>query len=172
MTSAEKYALLDKLGLCHRCEKARPAPWRKFCFDCLERISADNAKRYDPQKAREYQSRRREIYRQKKADGICVRCSKPATHGIYCYECSIRAKKHNQDTAQKRKLERQERGLLPMKRREQGLCLRCGAPAQAGTYCQSCADAMADALNKGREKSPFRNLERQRLEEKFRGKPL
>ena len=75
MTSQEKYALLDKLGLCHKCEKARPMANRKYCPECLEMIALDNAKRYDSQKAHEYQPRRREIYQQKKEQGICVRCT-------------------------------------------------------------------------------------------------
>lgn len=168
MTSKEKYALLDKLNLCHRCEKARPAPGRKFCFDCLEKIAAYNAKHYDAKKAKEYQSRRKELYQQKKEHGICVRCSKPATHGIYCYECSIRAKKHNQNTAEQRRRERHERGLIPTQRRVQRLCLRCGAPATTGAYCQYCMSAMINELDKSREKSPFRQMERKRLDEKFR----
>lgn len=167
MTSVEKYALLDKLRLCHRCEKARPAPGRKYCFDCLEKIAADNDKRYNSQKAKEYQLRRKEIYQQKKTQGICVRCSKPATHGLYCYECSIKVKRHNQGTAQRRKRERHERGLIPVKRTEQRLCLRCGDPATSGKYCKDCLDEMLSALNKGREKSPFRKMEQARLKEKF-----
>lgn len=167
MTSQEKYALLDKLNLCHKCEKVRPAPGKKYCFDCLDKISEQNAKRYDPQKAKEYQQRRREIYQKKKQQGICVRCSKPATHGLYCYECSIKAKRKNAATAERRKRERHDRGLIPDQRRELGLCLRCGNPAKNDGYCPDCLSAMCSALDKGRGKSPFREMEKKRLEQKF-----
>lgn len=167
MTSKEKYAMLDKLNLCHKCEKSRPAPGRKYCFDCLEKIAEYNAEHYDPQKAKEYQPRRREIYRQKKERGICVRCSKPATHGIYCYECSIKAKRKNAATAERRKRERHDRGLIRDRRMKLGQCLRCGKTADSGKYCSDCMADMCDALDKGREKSPFREMERMRLKKKF-----
>lgn len=163
MTSQEKYILLDKLRLCHRCEKARPAPGRKYCFDCLDKISEYNAKHYDKEKSKEYQHRRKEIYNEKKAQGICVRCTKPATHGIYCYECSIKAKRHNAATAERRKRERHDRGLIIDYRLKNGLCLRCGKAAGAGKYCEDCMSAMCAALDKGREKSPFRRLEQERI---------
>lgn len=124
------YKFLDTLGLCHKCRRKKVAPGKKYCFDCLEQIRECSLKRYDPEKAKEYQSRRREIYREKKEKGICVRCNKPATHGIYCYECSIKAKRHNQKNAEKQKAARHERGLIPEKRREQGLCLWCGKPIE------------------------------------------
>ena len=120
MNSQEKYAMLDQLNLCHRCEKARPAPGRKFCFDCLEKIAEYNAQHYSREKAHEYQTRRRELYQEKKAAGICVRCSKPATHGIYCYECSIKAKRHNSKISQRRKAERHEAGLGTERRKQNG----------------------------------------------------
>ena len=138
MTSQEKYALLDKLGLCHKCEKAKPMPNRKYCPECLEKIALDNAKRYDSQKAHEYQSRRREIYQQKKEQGICVRCTKKATHGLYCYEHSIGAKRHNSETASRRKRERHERGLIPDFRRENRLCLYCAEPIEEENNTQIC----------------------------------
>lgn len=129
------YEWLTELGLCHKCRKERAAPGKKFCYDCLSTIREDSAKRYDPEKAKKYQCRRREIYREKKKAGICVRCSNPATHGIYCYECSIKAKRRSHKRAKIRKLERHERGLIPDKRKEAGLCKWCGKPAIEGLQC-------------------------------------
>lgn len=142
MTSKEKYLLLDKLKLCHRCEKKSPAPNRKFCFDCLDKIAKYNAVHYDSERAKEYQSRRRELYREKKEKGICVKCSKIATHGMYCYECSIKAKRHNQKTAERRKRERHERGLIPELRKNTGLCLRCGQSLniEKSQFCSKCCE--------------------------------
>lgn len=170
MTSKDKYLLLDRLNLCHRCEKAKPAPGRKFCFSCLEKIAAYNAQHYNRNKAKDYQERRRELYRQKKDKGICVRCSKPATHGLYCYECSIKVKKHNIATSEKRKRDRLERGLIPEKRKALGLCVKCGNSADIGNYCSDCMTKMREALDIGRGKSPFRDMERKRIEEVKRRK--
>lgn len=172
MTSQEKYNLLDKLHLCHRCEKARPAPERKYCFDCLEKIKEYNQKVYNLERARAYQERRREIYKQKIENGRCVRCSRMATHGIYCYECYIKVKRHNKKTAERRKRERHDRGLIPELRKEQGLCLRCGEPASGGKYCKVCMKKIISDLNEAREKSPFRSMERCRVEELRKGESV
>ena len=142
VNSKEKYALLDKLGLCHRCEKSKPLLNKKFCADCLEKISDYNAKHYDSKKAHEYQKKRKEQYQIKKNNGICVRCSKKATHGIYCYEHSIQAKRHNKKTSERRKREREDRGLIPQQRAKSGLCLRCGSPIDVEGYklCSICIE--------------------------------
>lgn len=133
--SMTDYEFLDTIGICHRCRKQKQAPGKKFCFDCLDKNQEECRKRYDPEKAKEYQKRRRELYQQKKKEGICVRCSKPATHGMYCYECSIKAKRHGNEMAQKRKAERHERILVPDFRKEHGLCKWCGEKALPGLQC-------------------------------------
>lgn len=165
MTSKEIYALLDKLNLCHRCQKSLQLPNRKFCADCIEKIAEYNAKKYDPKKAHEYQARRREIYRQKKEDGICIRCTKPATHGLFCYEHFIQAKRRNRESAERRKRERHERGLIPEYREINNLCLRCGNPIDVNNskLCSVCCEenkknsALAD-------KSKWRKDEQVRFE--------
>lgn len=123
---------LDSMGLCHKCGKEKAFQGRKFCPRCLERISEENAKRYDTEKARAYQARRREIYQEKKSAGICVRCTQPATHGLYCYEHCIEAKRRSKSRAQKRKQERHDRGLISERRLENGLCRWCGKPGTGG----------------------------------------
>lgn len=146
MDSQEKYALLDKLNLCHKCEKAKPFGKYKFCADCLEKNRIYCAERYSSEKAHEYQTRRREIYREKKEKGICVRCSKLATRGMYCLECSIKAKRRSQERARERKAERHERGLIPQYRIENGLCYYCGKAREDdkhGYACIECAEEMS-----------------------------
>lgn len=129
------YEWLTEMNLCHKCRKQKPAPGKKFCFDCLDVIREDDRRRYDPEKAKQYQKRRREIYREKKANGICVRCSNPATHGIYCYEHNIKQKKRSQERSRIRRIERHERGLIPDERKSEGLCLWCGNPVVDGLLC-------------------------------------
>lgn len=126
---------ISEMGLCHKCRKERVAPGRKHCFDCLERMREDSAARYDSEAAKAYQSRRREIYQQKKVAGICVRCSRPASHGMYCYECSIKVKRHNMATAIRRKNIRHDNGLIPEKRKAEGKCLWCGESVIPGLQC-------------------------------------
>lgn len=55
---------------------------------------------------------------------------KTATHGLYCYEHSIEAKRHSQKMSEKRKQQRHERGLVPDYRKENKLCLWCGKPIE------------------------------------------
>lgn len=64
--SMTDYEFLDTIGICHRCRKQKQAPGKKFCFDCLDKNREECRKRYDPEKAKEYQKRRRELYQQKK----------------------------------------------------------------------------------------------------------
>lgn len=153
MDNKKRIELLDKHNMCHKCEKAKQLPNRKFCAECLEKITLANIQRYDPVKAHEYQARRRELYQKHKANGICVRCSKIATHGIYCYEHSIEAKRHSQANAKKRKMERHERGLIPEYRKENNLCYYCGKPvedsAHHGRACNACAKQMSENSSKG-----------------------
>lgn len=118
------------MNLCHKCRKETPAPEKKYCFDCLDKIRDENRKRYDPEKAKAYQERRRELYREHKEKGICIRCSNAATHGLYCYECSIKTKRQRKHRTEWEKLQRHERGLVPDYRRANKLCLFCGEPIE------------------------------------------
>ena len=141
MNNKERLELLDKLNLCHKCEKAPQMHNRKFCPECLEKIAEYNARKYDSEKAHQYQARRREIYRQKKEQGICVRCLKPATHGLHCCEHSIEAKRRSQINASRRKRQRHERGLIPEHRIQNRLCLRCGTSIEQDNntlFCNEC----------------------------------
>lgn len=170
------YEWLTKMGLCHKCRKNKVAPHRKFCFDCLDKIREENAKRYDSEKAKEYQSRRREIYRQKKKDGICVRCNKKSTHGMYCIDCSLKVKRHNAKTAERRKEERHKRGNITELRRKNFICIRCESKltdedvSSKYQLCKNCRDKLKEVGMKGNENSPFRIDERNRYDKNRRWK--
>lgn len=129
------YEWLTEMGLCHKCRKNRVAPDKKFCFECLEKIREENIKRYDPKAAKKYQSRRREIYKEKKEKGICIWCNKPATHGMYCYEHYVKAHRRSMERAKNEKNARHDRGLIPDERKNNGLCLWCGRKAVDGLNC-------------------------------------
>lgn len=168
------YEWLTEKGLCHRCRKEKTAPNRKFCFDCLDKIREENAKNYDTEYAKSYQSRRREIYQEKKEKGVCVRCNKKATHGMYCIDCSIKVKRHNQRTSERRKEERHKRGLIPEQREKDGMCLKCGTPLSTKDkengykICFSCRKKLNEYAGKGRENHPWRKDEKLRYEKNRR----
>lgn len=146
------YEWLTEMCLCHRCRKEKVAPDKKFCFSCLDKIREENRKRYDKQKAKDYQKRRREIYREKKANGICIRCNKLATHGMYCYEHYLKEHRKSIKRANNAKEERHERGLIPEKRKEKGLCLWCGEKAVKGkNACERHVILFSEAGRKAKE---------------------
>lgn len=142
MNNKERLELLDRLGMCHQCEKARPAPGKKYCYDCLDKNRERCAARYDPEYAKAYQARRRELYREHKANGICVRCSRKATHGMHCYEHHIEQRRRSSINAARRRNERADRGLVPEYRKANGLCLRCGEPIDGtgNSFCSKCCE--------------------------------
>ena len=129
------YEWLTQMGLCHKCRKNKSAPNRKHCFDCLDKIREENRAKYDSEKAKQYQKRRRELYQEHKDNGICVRCTKKATHGLYCYECSIRTKRNRKNRSDAARMMRHERGLITEQRKNKGLCLWCGSKAITGKNC-------------------------------------
>ena len=146
------YEWLTEMGLCHKCRKSRVAPNRKFCFECLGRIREENAKRYDPEKSKEYQLRRRKIYREKKRKGICTRCNKKATHGMYCYEHYVKQKRRSAERTARAKAERHERGLIPDERKTNGLW--CGEKAINGmNCCEKHRKIFTEAGRKAKEKN-------------------
>ena len=132
------YEFLTELGLCHMCRKNKVAPNKKYCFDCLDKIRERNARK-DKEKARkyneEYKERRRELYKEKKEKGICVRCRNQATKGIYCLECSVKVKRRQKNRANEEKNKRHDRGLVNEYRRMNHLCLWCGEKAMEGRLC-------------------------------------
>lgn len=147
------YEWLTEMGLCHRCRREKNVPGKKFCFGCLDKIREESMRRYDPEQAKAYQARRREIYREKKEAGICVRCNKPATHGMYCRECAIKQKRRSAERAEREKEKRHERGLVPDIRKKEGLCLWCGKPAINGTnVCEYHSGIFSRAGNKAKDK--------------------
>lgn len=149
MSVLTDYEWLTEMNLCHKCRKNRPAPNRKFCFDCLEKIKKENAQRYNPEQAKVYQKRRREIYQEKKEKGICIRCTKKANHGMYCYEHYIKERRRSMKRANTAKVERHERELIPEARKAKGQCLWCGERAVSGTSaCEKHIQIFSDAGRK------------------------
>lgn len=129
------YEWLTQMGLCHKCRKEKTAPGKKFCFDCLDKTREYNRKHYNSEYAKMYQKRRRELYEEHKKAGICVRCNKKATNGLYCMECGIKTKRNRKKRSEASRIKRNERGLIPNERKKEGLCLWCGEKANLGKNC-------------------------------------
>lgn len=140
----------DKLGICICCGKEKRAEGHVQCPRCLERGALYQAKKRalaTPEMKAEENAKRREVYNRRRGAGLCPQCGKPATHGIYCYEHSIKIKRYNMRTAERMKRERHERGLIPDYRKANRLCLRCGAPIEDGNntaYCNFCLAKIAE----------------------------
>lgn len=128
---------LDEMGLCHKCRKAKPAPGRKHCFDCLDKAKIRAAKDYSLEKVRKYYPYYRALYAERKAAGACTRCGKQATHGLYCYEHFVKNKRYCKKQNEANKLRKYKAGLSSEYRKEHDLCYWCGAPALSGKrYCE------------------------------------
>ena len=155
------YEWLTDMGLCHRCRKEKAAPHKKFCFDCLDMIRKENIKRYDPKAAKQYQERRRELYRIHKEQGKCVRCKKQATQGMYCIDCYLKVRRHNKAVSNRRKEARSNTNIRKT-REENGLCLWCGERAKEGyKCCEKHYQLLCRAGDKARANThPFRTMER------------
>lgn len=161
MTNEEYYAMLDRNHLCHRCHREKAFQGRKFCPECLEKMAASDAKQYVRMTAEDRKKdadKRREIYHQHKDEGICIRCNRPATYGLYCYEHYIRMKRMSRLAAQKRRRESADRVNVREWRIEHRLCFNCGAPIEDGNptkVCNACRARLAQNL----AKSPWRQQE-------------
>lgn len=145
--SRDRYYWLKEHGICVSCGQADAAPNHVRCLDCTQKHALSSYKRFKEKfKDPAYRSMLRETqlkrYHDHKEKGICVICSRKATHGLYCYDHSIYVKRYHQETAKKKRNERHERGLIPEYRKANGLCFWCGNPIEehlkkAG--CRACA---------------------------------
>lgn len=147
-SSSDRYYWLKEHGICVNCGCVEAEPNRTMCFDCAERARSRD-KKYrikkkndNPNYLKERAASDRDRYNRHKANGICVRCAKKATHGMYCYEHFIRERRRSINRAQQQRNERHDRGLIPEYRSANGLCFYCGNPIEdylKKTGCKACA---------------------------------
>lgn len=162
--SKERYKELDEWGICHSCKKKFKAPGKQFCLDCLDKKKAITA-RYrenhpltDEQKAVRAEHRKK-LYNERKENGLCIRCGKPATHGKYCYKHYIQMRKDSLRRSQKATLARHERGLITDYRKENRLCYYCGKPIEEDNptrACNACRQRQSEASKKAIENTPWK----------------
>lgn len=123
---------LDAHKLCHGCMKNEKFGKKQYCPECLEKIAMRSLK----PGSRETAERRRERYYSHKENGICIRCHRPATHGIYCYRHYIEMRKISAERARKYAF----RGVPTVYdiRKANHLCRVCGKPIEEGNTTQWC----------------------------------
>lgn len=117
-------------GICTYCGKEKAFYGKRLCPTCLEREAERTRGR---KKTDEQKSRDRERYYQKKTEGICVRCTRPATRGsIYCVEHRIKVREASLRWAKKNR----NKGYALA-----GMCVRCGAePEEGRNLCPDCLE--------------------------------
>lgn len=135
----ERYYWLKAHHICVVCGKQPAFHTYTMCPDCMER-NANSCANYQAKNGAEYQAGRRvrlkRQYDQRKAAGICTKCGRrPAAPGRtkcrYCleYDNAVhRVKSEGRAVAQAR-----------IDRRDAGLCMDCGKPAEPGyCFCEDC----------------------------------
>lgn len=131
---------LDVRRLCHRCMKNEKFGKKQYCPECLEKITIQSLK----PRSRETAERRRERYYSHKENGICIRCHRPATYGVYCYHHYIEMRKISAERARKRAFS--EVPTVWDIRKANHLCRECGKPIEEGNatqWCNACRERQA-----------------------------
>lgn len=146
---AEEYAFLKSIGICVQCRKNNAFPNHVYCPECIEKDVLRQAN-YRQKMTREDKDRRNERARQRrqehKAQGLCVRCSRPAQYGVLCYYHKIQSIKENRKASEKKR--REGRISKRQFKKEQGICYRCDKPIDGnhGSWCAECAEKQAEAV--------------------------
>jgi hypothetical protein len=118
MTPKEEYYWYKSHKICVICHSEEAEPGRVRCFECGEKQRLRDLKRKrDPE---ERAKQRKKLIQRKKEQGICVRCSKKATHGVHCYEHYIYMRRKNREYRTGKHFD------------EIGLCRICGEPPAPG----------------------------------------
>lgn len=136
--TAEKRSALKKLGFCTECGRNRIYGSETICPECAAKKYADNLKRKDTAKDRQYQHDRKERL---KAAGICIKCAKrkAETGKTKCATCNIK----------ERERARRYRGGIPRSERPAyGMCYFCGAEIKTGKICETCKKRITKNLPK------------------------
>ena len=132
-------------GMCPKCGKAKPAPGRSKCEQCLERARISDRARYARAKAegrlngpngesrrRAASARSRRRYEARRAAGLCGKCGQRRTQEgrSRCEPCL-----EHRNAADRRQWQL---------RRSAGRCGPCGAPAPSGAArCERCSTVQA-----------------------------
>lgn len=127
--------------------------------DCIVDIRVYSEKSLYKNRSPEAQERQRAYQKKKrdeaKAKGLCTVCKKKkATHGVKCYECYIRQKRHDRAKYDGRRQEWIDNGL----------CYFCGKPRMKGQkVCEEHYKILYDSIEKTNA-NPTEKMIKQRRE--------
>ena len=117
MTQKEVYQWYKAHGICVRCHGREAEPYRVLCLECMEKqMKYESTRIIDKEKKAKQQ---RERMKKRKEQGICYKCKRKATHGVFCHEHYIYDKRMAR--------ERKKKGFGDV-----GLCRICGEPPVPG----------------------------------------
>ena len=153
------------LNLCSRCGKAGPAPGKKLCLDCGDKVRAMARARYHKNRkaglrygGRCASSRRRSARlrserrrREWQAASMCTRCGSrpPVEGGTTCAPCRARRQARERETYSSR--------------RQAGLCVRCGTAStfDGAALCIACSALEAESGRQQRKNAAARRRYRE-----------
>lgn len=139
----ERYHWYKDHRICVKCGQADAAPNRAKCDMCLEKDRQRHAANWNNvrDERNAYAKNRRE---RNKSNGMCAKCgAKPlwGNNTSMCYDCMI----------VQRNATRRWREPYTLKRRECGVCLRCGGQRKPGyMICEKCYDILYKQLEYAR----------------------
>lgn len=139
----EEYEYPKSIGICVQCRKNKAFIGHVNCPECIEKDNERHALRRermadaDKEKRKEYMKERT---RKHQEQGLCIRCSRPAKYGAFCYYHKIESIRQSRIRSELRGQEsKPDKNDI---KRAAGLCLRCGNPVEGnhGAWCDDCAE--------------------------------
>lgn len=108
VTYEERHNFLLENGICTTCGKAPAAKGHTSCLSCLDNFGViyegrrERMQKYYREHAEKINEVKRRRYAERKAQGLCIACARPAVEGtIYCETCrrkkNERARRRNHD---------------------------------------------------------------------------
>lgn len=139
----EEYAELKRLSICVQCRKNKAFDGHVSCPECIEKDNNRHARRREIMTDADKESRReyaRQWTQKHKEQGLCIKCSRPAKYGAFCYYHKIESIRYSKARSELRKQD--DKPNVIEIRKANGLCLRCGKPIEGnhGTWCDDCAE--------------------------------
>lgn len=137
----ERAAFLREHKMCAWCGKEKALENKRLCYDCMERSAENHARRYQAMSPEEKAAKNRKSHERAKArryerreQGLCVQCGRPANGKALCTSCGNRVNAYNREKHRKR-------GGISYDERGNGTyCFRCCKPVEVvgSMFCTVC----------------------------------
>lgn len=110
------------------------------CFQCIYEDCVNDFVRpayessrwrnFTPEQKKRYTAQKKEKRHERTKAGLCFKCGKKATRGVYCIDCYVKRRKYRESKKQKNK---------HTVWKEKGLCFFCGNEKMQGhEVCEKC----------------------------------